>query len=333
MRFLTSVNGDVDSSRPRGKAIEESPEFKQQTLATKLILQTFGSARTTRNDSSSRFGKYLQVRLLDGFSNEYETNRDASPILFDGKQQIVGARIWTYFLKRCRLVFQPEPEPSYHIFHQLCAGTPMKERRDYKLDSGITSSPINEFPLHRASSRAQAPPSTKMLKQKSMWSRRVRTSTTLTKYGNNRLLRGSLSRSDRCWRTGLGGTSSPQHCKIRQVVIKQGIIVSADGGVAETHSSAVGVSTSTTYPGKDVTVVKEGQKAGIHAGVDVGVAGSIYASTLTHSHRPKVSAAPRSPSTSGFRFAYIRPFTSSRKPSLHLVEASASASGSRKQLW
>lgn len=59
-------------------------------------------------------------------------------ILFDGKQIIVGARIRTYLLERSRLVFQPEIERNYHIFYQLCAGAPSKERKDLGLDSDIT---------------------------------------------------------------------------------------------------------------------------------------------------------------------------------------------------
>lgn len=61
-----------------------------------------------------------------------------SKILFDGKQEIVGARIRTYLLERSRLVFQPETERNYHIFYQLCAGTPLKERKDLGLDTDIT---------------------------------------------------------------------------------------------------------------------------------------------------------------------------------------------------
>ncbi len=59
MRFLASVNGDA-AGKPRGKA-EESSEVEQQMLATNPILEAFGNAKTTRNDNSSRFGKYLQA--------------------------------------------------------------------------------------------------------------------------------------------------------------------------------------------------------------------------------------------------------------------------------
>lgn len=58
--------------------------------------------------------------------------------MFDKKQEIVGARIRTYLLERSRLVYQPETERNYHIFYQLCAGTPLKERKDLGLDTDIT---------------------------------------------------------------------------------------------------------------------------------------------------------------------------------------------------
>jgi hypothetical protein len=59
-------------------------------------------------------------------------------ILFDGKQEIVGARIRTYLLERSRVVFQPLTERNYHIFYQLCAGAPLKERKDLGLDTDVT---------------------------------------------------------------------------------------------------------------------------------------------------------------------------------------------------
>ena len=53
--------------------------------------------------------------------------------MFDSSNEIVGARIRTYLLERSRLVFQPESERNYHIFYQLLAGAPSKERKDLSL--------------------------------------------------------------------------------------------------------------------------------------------------------------------------------------------------------
>lgn len=65
-------------------------------------------------------------------------SRQSPQILFDGQQEIVGARIRTYLLERSRVVFQPLTERNYHIFYQLCAGAPTKERKDLGLDTDVS---------------------------------------------------------------------------------------------------------------------------------------------------------------------------------------------------
>lgn len=51
------------------------------------FMQAIGNAKTTRNDNSSRFGKYIQI----GFDKEYH---------------IIGAKMRTYLLEKSRVVFQ-----------------------------------------------------------------------------------------------------------------------------------------------------------------------------------------------------------------------------------
>ncbi|XP_068423058.1 unconventional myosin-Vb [Clinocottus analis] len=105
MRFFATVGGSTSDTN-----------VEEKVLASNPIMEAIGNAKTTRNDNSSRFGKYIQI----GFSRRYH---------------IIGANMRTYLLEKSRVVFQAEEERNYHIFYQLCASAGSPEFRELGLTS------------------------------------------------------------------------------------------------------------------------------------------------------------------------------------------------------
>lgn len=88
--------------------------IEQQVLQSNPILESFGNARTIRNDNSSRFGKYIDIRFTR-----------------DGK--LSGASIDTYLLEKVRLIHQSKGERNYHVFYQFLLSATARERQDFHL--------------------------------------------------------------------------------------------------------------------------------------------------------------------------------------------------------
>ncbi|XP_052263037.1 unconventional myosin-XV-like isoform X3 [Dreissena polymorpha] len=103
MQYLAAVNTSGTST------------ITEQILEANPLLESFGNAKTIRNDNSSRFGKYIEVFFKSG--------------------AIVGARTSEYLLEKSRIVTQAPDERNYHVFYEMLAG--ISEERKKRL--GVTT--------------------------------------------------------------------------------------------------------------------------------------------------------------------------------------------------
>lgn len=108
-----------------------SMDIGQRVLQSNPLLESFGNARTIRNDNSSRFGKFIEMRF-DTKTDTAQNNLSVAntpPVM----GSFVGASIETYLLERVRLVQQAPGERNYHVFYELLAGATERELATYRL--------------------------------------------------------------------------------------------------------------------------------------------------------------------------------------------------------
>ena len=96
---------------PDGKAQEGLNPVVARIVESNPLLESFGNAKTRRNDNSSRFGKYIQLQFI-------------RPVDTPAGQRVphctlVGSKCEVYLLEKSRIVGHDEKEKTYHVFYQI----------------------------------------------------------------------------------------------------------------------------------------------------------------------------------------------------------------------
>jgi len=111
LNHIASVQRGMLDENDTAKATTTSPVV-QRVLDSNPLLEAFGNAKTTRNDNSSRFGKYIQLQF------------DGQPASIDETVPscvLAGSQCEVYLLEKSRVVHHNSEERTYHIFYQLLA--------------------------------------------------------------------------------------------------------------------------------------------------------------------------------------------------------------------
>jgi myosin I len=120
MQYISAVSGQ-----------SEGVEYvKHVIMESNPLLEAFGNAKTLRNNNSSRFGKYFEIK-------------------FDRAGDPCGGRITNYLLEKSRVVYQTPSERNFHSFYQLLAGATQAQAQEWSLYDAEYFHYVNQSACYR----------------------------------------------------------------------------------------------------------------------------------------------------------------------------------------
>lgn len=121
MKYLARITKKALAGDGETSASADVSSLEDRVLSSNPLLESFGNARTLRNDNSSRFGKFIEI--------SFDTTTG----------HIIGASISNYLLEKTRITTQIEGERNYHIFYQLLTGADDGLLEDLDLAAGVAA--------------------------------------------------------------------------------------------------------------------------------------------------------------------------------------------------
>jgi len=106
--YFAIVGANVEK---KGDGGEKKANLEDRIVQTNPILESYGNAKTIRNDNSSRFGKFIRI-------------------YFNQLGKLAGGFIDVYLLEKSRVTYQQDNERGYHIFFQLMEEGPVPGLKD-----------------------------------------------------------------------------------------------------------------------------------------------------------------------------------------------------------
>ena len=116
LQYLAHVgNQHASAEDPEaGELTRRAGGLHDELTRCNCVLEALGNARTTMNDNSSRFGKFLVLQYGAG-------------------SRLAGAAVSTYLLEKTRVVRHAPAERSFHIMYGLAAGLGAAEKAELLL--------------------------------------------------------------------------------------------------------------------------------------------------------------------------------------------------------
>ena len=111
------------------KAATKKVSLEDQIVATNPIMESYGNAKTSRNDNSSRFGKFIRIHFtqsgklagcdIESYLLEKSRITQQQVILITELKSLRACYVITRSEIVLRIIFFQEVERSYHIFYQM----------------------------------------------------------------------------------------------------------------------------------------------------------------------------------------------------------------------